>query len=82
MRYAKLDVLLGAASRRSRGWFEKPRRGAAIVFIVLKSIEIACDLYRPNNIVIRSNSGSMRGEVAGMAGVTFNAENSTTELDR
>jgi pimeloyl-ACP methyl ester carboxylesterase len=44
---------------------------------VLKSIKIACALYWPNNIVIRSNSGSVDGEVSGIAGVTFDAENST-----
>jgi hypothetical protein len=49
---------------------------------VLKSIKIGRALYWPNNIVIRSNSGSMDGEVSGMAGVMFDVENSTTELDR
>jgi len=49
---------------------------------VLKSIKIACALYWPNNIVIGSNFGSLHGEVAGRASVTFDAENSTTEFDR
>ena len=50
--------------------------------ILLKSIRISCAAYWSNNIVIRSNSGSMRGEVEGMTNVMFDAENSTTEFDR
>jgi hypothetical protein len=50
--------------------------------MLLKSIEIACAVYWPNNVVIGSNSGSMRNDVAGAASVTIDAENSTTEFDR
>jgi hypothetical protein len=47
-----------------------------------ESIGISRAAHQPTTIVIRSNSGSLRGEVEGMTSVIFDTDNSTTELER